>query len=128
MQDSKEYGGHLKFSTELLSPEEARSTMPVQPGVLNPFGTVHAGALVWFADVTATRLALQGADVSGGMSGFPLAINLQAQLMSNVTEGTLTARARFVKKGRTLKVVRTEVRSADGVLLMELTSTHISSR
>jgi acyl-coenzyme A thioesterase PaaI-like protein len=48
--------------------------------------------------------------------------------MSNVTEGTLTARARFVKKGRTLKIVRTEVRSADGVLLMELTSSHISSR
>lgn len=128
MTDSREYAGHLRFETEVISNEEARGTMPVQEGILNPFGTVHAGALTWFADVVATRLALQGATVTTGGAGFPLAINLNAQLMSNVTEGTLTARAKFVKKGRTLQVVRTEVSSAEGKVLMELTSSHITSR
>ena len=128
MPDSKEYAGHLRFVTKVVSNEEARGTMPVQDGVLNPFGTVHAGALTWFADVVATRLALQGADVTSGGAGFPLAINLNAQLMSNVSQGTLTARARFVKRGRTLQVVRTEVTSDQGKVLMELTSSHITSR
>lgn len=128
MNDTKEYAGHLRFETQVLSNEEARGTMPVQDGVKNPFGTVHAGALTWFADVVATRLALQGADVTSGGAGFPLAINLNAQLMANVTSGTLTARARYVKKGRTLQVVRTEVTSEDGKVLMELTSSHIISR
>lgn len=128
MSESREYAGHLRFATQIISNAEARGTMPVQEGVINPFGTVHAGALIWFADVVATRLALQGADVSTGGSGFPLAINITAQLLSNVTSGTLTARAKFVKKGRTMQVVRTEVTSEEGKLLMELTSSHITSR
>lgn len=128
MSDNREYSGHLRFDTRLVSNEEARGTMPVHQGILNPFGTVHAGALIWFADVTATRLALQGAQATTGGSGFPLAINLTAQLLKNVSSGTLTARARFVKRGRTLQVVRTEVTSDDGTVLLDLTSSHIQSR
>ena len=128
MQDTKEYAGHLRFETQVISNEESRGTMPVQDGVRNPFGTVHAGALIWFADVTATRLALQGADVSTGGSGFPLAINITAQLLSNVTEGTLTARSRFVKRGRTMQVVRTEVTSDQGKVLLDLTTSHLTSK
>ncbi|WP_375174111.1 PaaI family thioesterase [Pseudooceanicola sp.] len=128
MSQSREYAGHLRFATEVLSRDEARGTMPVQEGVMNPFGTVHAGALIWFADVVATRLALQGADVQSGGSGFPLAISITAQLLSNVTSGTLTARARYVKRGRTMQVVRTEVTSQDGKVLLDLTSSHITSR
>jgi len=45
-----------------------------------------------------------------------------------VTSGTLTARSRYVKKGRTMQVVRTEVTSEDGKVLLDLTSSHISSR
>ncbi|EAQ03999.1 PaaI protein [Pseudooceanicola batsensis HTCC2597] len=128
MNDTREYSGHLRFETLVVSNDEARGTMPVQEGVLNPFGTVHAGALVWFADVVATRLALQGASVSAGGQGFPLAINITAQILSNVTSGILTARARFVKKGRTLQVVRTEVTSDQGKQLLDLTTSHITSK
>ena len=128
MSHTKDYAGQIRFHCELISPEEAQGTMPVQAGIMNPYGTVHAGALIWFADVTATNLALQGAQTSGGMAGFPLAINLTAQLLSNVREGTLTARARYVRRGRTLKVIRTEVSSADGPVLIDVTTSHIASR
>ena len=128
MDESREYVGQLRFEAQLVSPEEARGTMPVQQGLLNPFGTVHAGALVWFADVTATRLALQGAHVGTGGAGFPLAINMTANLLSNVSSGTLFARAKFVKKGRTIQVVRTEVTSEAGAVLLDLTTSHITSR
>lgn len=128
MTENKEYAGHLRFDTIVISNEEARGTMPVQAGVLNPFGTVHAGALIWFGDVVATRLALQGVNPTNGGAGFPLAINITAQLLSNVTSGMLTARARFVKRGRTMQVVRTEITSEDGKVLLDLTTSHITSR
>lgn len=127
MQVSNDYTGQIRFDVSVPSDDEALGTMEVQEGILNPFGTVHAGALIWFADVTATRLALQGATISAGGAGFPLAINLTAQLLSNVTSGQLTARARFVKKGRTLQIVRTEVTSDAGRVLLDLTTSHITS-
>ena len=33
--------------------------MPIKAGMLNPFGTVHAGAMLWLADVTGTALLFQ---------------------------------------------------------------------
>jgi uncharacterized protein (TIGR00369 family) len=128
MNDPREFAGNIRFDTRLISPEEAAGTMHVTQGILNPYGTVHAGALIWFADVVATTLALQGAQTQGGIQGFPLAINLTAQLLSNVNEGMLTGRAKYVKRGRTLQTVRTEVTSIDGKVLLDLTTSHIQSR
>jgi acyl-coenzyme A thioesterase PaaI-like protein len=47
------YNGEIEFFIEEVNGEYAGSRMPKKPGMLNPFGTVHAGALIWFADVTA---------------------------------------------------------------------------
>lgn len=122
------YAGALVFDIVSDTPEQTIAHMPVTPDMHNPFGTVHAGALIWFADVTATTLALQGRPIAPGMSGFPLAINLGAQLLGNCREGVLVATARFVKKGRTLAVVRTAVTGPDGALLVDVTTSHLMSR
>jgi uncharacterized protein (TIGR00369 family) len=122
------YEGALVFDIVSDTPEETVAHMPVTPTMHNPFGTVHAGALIWFADVTATTLALQGRPVAAGMTGFPLAINLSAQLLGNCREGVLVATARFVKRGRTLSVVRTAVTGPDGTLLVEVSTSHLMSR
>ena len=121
------FAGDLAFEATLVSPGEASGKMPIGPGLLNPFGTVHAGAMVWFADVVATTLALQGQRPEPGMQGFPLAINLSANLLSNSREGHLHARARFVKQGRRVSTVSTEVTSDDGKLLLVLTTTHVAA-
>lgn len=121
------FAGDLAFAATLVSPGEASGKMPIGPGLLNPFGTVHAGAMVWFADVVATTLALQGRRSEPGMQGFPLAINLSANLLSNSREGHLHARARFVKQGRRVSTVSTEVTSDDGKLLLVLTTTHVAA-
>lgn len=68
--------GSIGFSVVEQSPERVVGAMPIQPGMLNPFGVVHAGAMLWFADVCATVLAAGG-------SGFPLAINLNAAFVGN---------------------------------------------
>jgi 1,4-dihydroxy-2-naphthoyl-CoA hydrolase len=121
------YQGSIEFTVIERGPDRVVSEMPIAPGITNPFGVVHAGAMLWFADVTATLLVVGDTEPAEGMKGFPLAINLVANFIGNQRDGTLTAVASFVKKGRTLSVVRTEVRGANNRLLADVTTSHVLS-
>lgn len=124
---SVEYIGQIQFEIVEQTKEQVVAHMPIQAGILNPFGSVHAGATIWFADVVATHLALQGREFSAGMKGFPLAINLNANLVGNQAEGVFTATARFVKHGRRVSVVNTLVTGQDGRVIADVTTNHIAS-
>ena len=125
LSERADYQGEIAFSIVEASADRVVARMPVTPGILNPFGTVHAGAMIWLADVTATRLAIGGASIGPEGRGFPLAIDLHAALVGNQRNGELTAEALFVRKGRRVTVVRTRVTGADGKLLLDLTTTHV---
>jgi hypothetical protein len=71
-----------------------------------------ADAVLWFADVCATVLALGGVEATPGGSGFPLAIDLHAAFPANQQDGELEARAAFVKRCRRVSVMRTTVTGA----------------
>ncbi len=120
--------GAIAFTIESVDESSATGLMPIQQEMLNPFGTVNAGALVWFADVIATTLVLGGGKASEGMESFPVAVTLNAQLLSNRNAGELTATAQWVKRGRRVSTVRTLVTDKDGKVLLDLTSTHISAK
>lgn len=120
--------GHIEFQVVEQTPERVISEMPIQPGIINPFGVVHAGAMLWFADVTATFLAMGSTEASEGMSGFPLAITLNANFAGNQKEGKLKAVASFVKKGRTVTIVRTTVFGDNDKLIADVTTNHIPAR
>jgi 1,4-dihydroxy-2-naphthoyl-CoA hydrolase len=122
---TREYSHSLRFTIEERSSELARGRMPIADGMLNPFGTVHAGALLWFADVVATVCAIGDTTVGPDGKGFPLAVTLNAQLLGNRSSGALTAEARPVRRGKRLIVVRTEVKDADGALLLDVTTAHM---
>ena len=121
----REYLQHIRFTIEERSAEVARGRMPISEGILNPFGTVHAGALLWFADVVATVLAIGDTEIGPDGKGFPLAVTLNAQLLGNRRTGTLVAEARPLRRGKRLIVVRTEVTDEDGALLLDVTTTHM---
>lgn len=101
--------GTIEFSIIEHTAEQVVAEMPITDGMKNPFGVVHAGAILWFADVSATMLVLGPAKTTEGMQGFPLAINLNANFAANQREGTFKAVATFVKRGRTVSIVRTLV-------------------
>ena len=117
--------GEIEFFIKERRDDCVISTMPVKQGILNPFGTVHAGAMLWLADVTATVLALGNVEIGPDGKGFPLAINLNTSLMSNQRQGEIRAEARFVRNGKRVQVVRTRVTGEAGRLLAEVTTTHI---
>ena len=120
--------GNIEFNITQKTAKTVVAHMPVQAGILNPFGIVNAGAILWFADVSASILVLEGTTMSEGMAGFPLAINLNANLVGNSKTGTFIANAEFVKKGRTVSVVRTLVTDLDGKLIAEVTTNHVLSK
>lgn len=120
--------GTIDFTITERSDERVVGEMPITPGIKNPFGIVHAGALLWFADVTATVLVKGPIETTPGMKGFPLAISLNANLVGNQPEGSLRSVATFVKRGRTVSVVRTGVYGADDRLLVDVTTSHVLSK
>lgn len=117
--------GTIEFEVVEHSAEKVVGRMPVQKGILNPFGTVHAGATLWFADVCATVLAFGGPSTEPGQSGFPLAISLNANLLGNQKDGEFQATAVFVKKGKRLSVVRTTVTGDGGRVIADVTTSHV---
>ncbi len=117
--------GELEFFIEERNEDCVVSRMPVIPGACNPFGTVQAGAMLWMADVTATVLAIGSDKIGEKGQGFPLAINVNANLLGNQREGDIFAEARFVRKGKRVTVVRTRVTGNKGRLLAEVTTTHV---
>ena len=122
-----EIQGHIKFTITQRTPDEVIAEMPVQPGILNPFGVVNAGATLWFADVTASMLVFDGDSLEKGMKGFPLAINLNANLLGNNSSGTFLAKSIYIKNGRTVKVVKTTVTDSSGKLIADVTTSHVLS-
>ena len=103
--------------------------MPVTEAMLNPFGTVHAGAMLVCAAVAATQCA--GGEVEAlaeSGRGCPLAVDLHTVRLANQGDGVLLATATPVRRGGTLSVIRTEVRGRDDRLLIEMTTTHLRAK
>ena len=119
--------GQIDFTITEQTDAQVVAEMPIVEGIKNPFGTVHAGAILWFADVAATVLAMGSSSASEGMQGLALACSLNANLLGNQKEGTLRAASSFVKRGRSVRVVRTVVTGADGKLIADVTTSHVPS-
>lgn len=120
--------GSIDFQVTEQHSEQVIGEMPIGEGIKNPFGTVHAGAILWFADVMATVLVRGPGEVTEGMKGFPLAIALNANLLGNQTSGAFKAISSFVKQGKTVSVVRTTVLGEGEKLIAEVTTTHFLSK
>ena len=122
------FQGTIEFTLVEQQADKTVCEMPVTPGILNPFGVANAGAILWFADVTASVLVMGRAEASEGMSGFPLAISLNANFISNQKNGFFKATSTFVKKGRTVSVVRTIVEGEGGKLVADVTTSHVPAK
>jgi len=120
--------GNIEFYVVEQVPERVVSEMPILPGILNPYGSVNAGAILWFADITATILVLGPSRPTEGMAGFPLCITLNANFISNQKEGTFRAVSTFVKKGKSVSVVRTIVYGKSDRLIADVTTNHVAAK
>ena len=120
--------GNIEFFIEERNEDYVISRMPVTAGILNPYGTVQAGAMIWMADVTASVLAIGGRTIGEDGKGFPLAIDIHTILVSNQRDGEIKAEARFVRRGQNVQFIRTRVTGSGDKLLAEISTTHTIAR
>ena len=107
--------------------ERAVVEMPFRPALQQLTGVFHAGAILSLADTAATYGSMRVVDPDGNVTAarFPLAVQVSANLVRNVGEGTTTAESRPVHRGRTMIVMETKVHDAADRLLATVTSTHL---
>lgn len=123
-----DFEGSIRFSILEQSSDKVVGEMPIHAGIKNPYGVVHVGAMLWLADVCATILVLGSPRASEGQKGFPLAINLNGNFAGNQSEGTFKAVSTFVKRGKTVSIVRTKVFGDGDRLIADVTTNHVLSR
>jgi uncharacterized protein (TIGR00369 family) len=97
----------------------------LQPHHLNPTGNVNGGVIISLADNLSTGVANRAYFDKTGQQRFLVGVDLHAVMLANQQGGTLTARARVVRVGRRVTVIRTEVRGDGDRLLAEITTTHV---
>jgi 1,4-dihydroxy-2-naphthoyl-CoA hydrolase len=109
------------------SSERAVAELDFRPELQQLTGLFHAGAILTLADTTATYASMRVVAPDGDLPAerFPLSVQVSANLLRNVSDGTITAEARPIHRGRTMIVVETRVRDEAGRSLAVVTSTHL---
>jgi len=82
------------------------ATMPVTPKVHQPYGILHGGASIALAETVGSVLSAISIDIQKFKS---VGMQMTANHLRPKREGILTARAEFVKKGRTVHLVKIEI-------------------
>lgn len=113
--------------TRFLSAGEgrARAQLAFKPELTQLTGLFHAGAIIALADETATAAAMWETNPTSELRPelFPLTLQLSVNLIRNTDQGTLTAEAEIVHRGRTTLVVDVRVLDDRGKLIAKVTAT-----
>jgi 1,4-dihydroxy-2-naphthoyl-CoA hydrolase len=120
--------GSLRFSIFQHTDDKVVGEMPIHSGIKNPYGIVHVEAMPWFADVCATVLVFGPHPASEGHKRFPLAIILNGSFSSNQSEGRFKAVSTFVKRGKTVSIVRITVLGEGDKLIADVTTNHVLAK
>jgi 1,4-dihydroxy-2-naphthoyl-CoA hydrolase len=113
--------------TRVLSAGEgrAKTQLAFKPSLTQLTGMFHAGAIIALADETATSAAMWETNPTAEFRPelFPLTLQLSANLMRNTNQGTLTAEAEIVHRGRTTLIVDVRVWDEQQKLIAKVTAT-----
>jgi uncharacterized protein (TIGR00369 family) len=117
-------GGLLGLRLTAVEPGVATVTMVVQERFANPMGTLHGGILCDLSD--AAMGIAYASQLQEGESFTTL--ELKINFLKPVWRGTLTARARVVKAGRTVGLAECDVSDEGGSLVARASSTCMTLR
>jgi 1,4-dihydroxy-2-naphthoyl-CoA hydrolase len=111
-----------------VGPDRAVAELDFKPSLAQLTGRFHAGAIIALADETATCAAMWATNPSLTFRPelFPLTLQLSVNLIRNTGQGTLTAEAQIVHRGRTTLVVEVEVFDDQRRLIAKITVTQLA--
>lgn len=90
------------------------ATMPVDSRVYQPYGILHGGASIALAETVGSVLSAVSVDMTKFKS---VGMQMTANHIKPVREGVVTARAEFIRKGRTSNLVKIEIKDDEGCLI-----------
>lgn len=97
--------------------------MPIGDHARQPFGLLHGGISLLLAESAASMHACWGVDLSERV---PVGIEVNCSHLSSATEGRVQARARVIKRGRTLIRHQVDIVHVDsGELLSDVRVTNL---
>lgn len=102
------------------TPEVVELALDFDPSLSTTGGTMHGGALMSLADSAGALAAFL--NLPQGSKG-TTTIESKTNFLAAAREGTVTATATVLHRGRTVIVVETELRRADGRLVAKTTQT-----
>lgn len=100
-------------------------SLAVQPHHCNPTGNINGAVFLSMADNLSTGAANDAYFAKTGERKFMVGIDVHAVMLANQVGGTVTAVSKPVRVGRRVTVIRTQVIGEAGLLLAEVTSTHV---
>jgi len=110
----------LGISAEEWTPEAVRLTLDWAAELCTSGGLLHGGALMALADSAGGGCAFLNLPEGAGGTA---TIESATHFLGGVREGTVTATARPLHRGKTTLVIETEVRDAGGKLVAKVTQT-----
>ncbi len=102
----------IRFSD--LGEDFMEATMPVTPRVHQPYGILHGGASIALAETVGSVLSAVSIDTAKFKS---VGMQMTSNHLRPKRDGIITARAEFVKKGRTVHLVRIEIRDEENQMI-----------
>ena len=114
------FAGLLGIEVVEASPEQVRARLDWDESRCTAGGILHGGALMGLADSAGGLCAFL--NLPDGASG-TATIESKTNFFRPVREGHVEASSRVLNRGRTMIVVETELRDADGRLAAKVTQT-----
>lgn len=90
------------------------ATMPVTPTVHQPYGILHGGASIALAETVGSVLSAMYIDTEKYKS---VGMQMTSNHLRPKQDGVVTAKAEFVKKGRTVHLVKIDIKDEEGNLI-----------
>lgn len=101
----------LKIEYTSFSGDTLSAKMPVGVAVHQPMGLLHGGASAALAESVGSMLSAAQNDMNlYGIVG----TNLNIYHLNSMTEGTLNAHASFIRKGKSMHVIRVDMENQNG--------------
>lgn len=112
----KLYGMDVQYTDE-----ECRITFEVKDFMHNPQGGLHGGVIAFVLDISMGHLLYR-------RSGPGATLEMKVQYLSVARSGQLTCVARFLRQGKSISALRSELLDASGEMVAYATSTWTSLR
>ena len=116
MLDANVYGKIHGICLKSITQDEIETYLEVKEEMKNPYGMVHGGLMFMLADSTCGMLCR----IDGRRY---VTLNADIRYLQSGRSGTITAKGRMVRRGKSTAVVTADVLTEDGTLLSQATFT-----